>query len=754
MNNEMMKTTVRKFGISATVLTIVAVAVVVGIFARKSTKHFEKTITAVTQQQLLAIAKSQADVITRQIMEYQVELQLLASDLRIKNAIINNESAQDILKSGGYSPEQILYDVRSQDFDGLYRLNAEGIVQSRIPFRQNRMGADFSRKPGVKVVIETHKPHISEIFPAFSGDNCISICYPVFKDNLFIGIVRAMVYPKTLFKETTAMKVGNHGYVQIFDNDGTMVAHPKADQIGEDILALRKKAFPGYDWSAMEAVAARMSRGEEGVGSYYSVWWDADKPEFVKKLTAFVPIRLGNELWSLGVVMDYDEVSGPVRDHARNVSIAAGLLILVLGYVGLWFCRVQKEKNELAAKADSAEKLKAMNQQLNLEITDRKQAEVALRKSENLFKKLFMEAPLGVALIDSLTDHIYEANPMFAKITGRTMEELAQLDWMDITHPDDVQEDLDNMARLNAGEIDGFQMEKRCIHRGGAIVWISMTIAPVLVEDTTHPRHLCIIEDITERKQIESRLQEALKFESVATLAGGIAHQFNNALQIITGNVELMEDDFSGDEKITYYVRVFKTAARRMAKLTAQLLAYARGGKYQPKTISLNDFVEDTLSSVMQLIDSDLHVETDFHPHILKVKADIIQMEMVLSEIFFNAFEAIEGEGNIRIACRNEVLTEQIARSYPGLKPGTYVCLTISDDGKGMDEETRKRVFDPFFTTNFEGRGLGMSAAYGFIKNHDGCIMVDSEFGKGTTVKIYLPAVKTPFREDAKPKTE
>ena len=146
---------------------------------------------------------------------------------------------------------------------------------------------------------------------------------------------------------------------------------------------------------------------------------------------------------------------------------------------------------------------------LHVDITDLEKVQAALHKSEDRFKKLFVEAPLGIALIDSLTGHIHDVNPMFAKIAGRTMEEMAQIDWMSITHPDDVQEDLDNMARLTAGEINGFQMEKRYLHPDGAAVWISMTIAPVQVEDQTHPRHLCMIEDITERKYAEDALQKA-----------------------------------------------------------------------------------------------------------------------------------------------------------------------------------------------------------------------------------------------------
>jgi|GEM_PF-1278909 len=143
------------------------------------------------------------------------------------------------------------------------------------------------------------------------------------------------------------------------------------------------------------------------------------------------------------------------------------------------------------------------------DITERKQAEDALRSSENRFKTMFNEAPLGIALIDSCTGHIHAVNPVFAHIAGRSTEEMADINWIDITHPDDVQEDLDNMARMNAGEIPGFQMRKRYLHPDGEAVWIHMTIAPVRVEAHAAPRHLCMIMDITERNRTDEALRES-----------------------------------------------------------------------------------------------------------------------------------------------------------------------------------------------------------------------------------------------------
>jgi len=239
--------------------------------------------------------------------------------------------------------------------------------------------------------------------------------------------------------------------------------------------------------------------------------------------------------------------------------------------------------------------------------------------------------------------------------------------------------------------------------------------------------------------------------ESIATLAGGIAHEFNNALYGITGNIELLKMELPSMEEVSRYLKPMSESARRMVRLTNQLLAYARGGKYRSQTISLNTFVDETLPLIQHWIKPDIRVETDLPGNIANIRADLTQMQMVLSAVVANAAEAIEGRGRIRIITRNEEIDEESARNHPGLKQGRYACLMIKDDGKGMTDETSSRVFEPFFTTKFQGRGLGMAAVFGIVTNHRGWIGVDSQLGQGTLVRIYLPAVDDRITEAKKP---
>lgn len=181
-------------------------------------------------------------------------------------------------------------------------------------------------------------------------------------------------------------------------------------------------------------------------------------------------------------------------------------------------------------------------------------------------------------------------------------------------------------------------------------------------------------------------------------------------------------------------------STHRMVKLTCQLLAYSRGGMYHPETVIFRDFLKYSLRLIRHGIPSTIRVEQEFPNSNLEINADLTQVQTVISAVVENSVEAIEGEGHIRITFDQEEIDETYARHHPVLKLGRYVCLTIEDDGRGMNEETGSKIFEPFFTTKFQGRGLAMAAAFGIVKNHEGWISVYSELGKGTAVRIYLPS--------------
>jgi len=276
--------------------------------------------------------------------------------------------------------------------------------------------------------------------------------------------------------------------------------------------------------------------------------------------------------------------------------------------------------------------------------------------------------------------------------------------------------------------------------------YYDVTCYPYKTDDAMVTHVVVVTRNITQRKiadeakrKLESELQQARKIEALSTLSGGIAHEFNNALMVVAGNLELLQMTAPDNEAVDKFAKATNESIYRMSTLTQQLLAYAREGDVRLKAVNLSDLVKLVLPGLKSDIGSGIQIETELMINLPSIKADRNQLQMILTAIINNASEAIENPGKIRIITSSEEINVSFASQHPGLTPGHYVCLTVEDNGKGMDLETQNKIFDPFFTTKFQGRGLGMAAVYGIIKNHRGYIYVDSEAGKGTTVRILLP---------------
>ena len=371
------------------------------------------------------------------------------------------------------------------------------------------------------------------------------------------------------------------------------------------------------------------------------------------------------------------------------------------------------------------------------------ESEEALRETKADLDKAQSVAHIGSWSRDLKTDQGHWSDEMYRTIglTPGNPEHPTHEDFLSRVHPDD-RDHIESMIKRAIEERRSFEYEFRTVPINGS-ERIIHSRGEVECDDAGVPvRRFGINQDITETRKLQAQVLEAQKTEAIVTLAGGIAHNFNNALTPIIGNIDLLEMAHGQDEKTMESLKDMKTSGLRMAHLTSQLLAYAKGGKYNPHVLSVSDFVDVTLPLIQHTLDPAVRVETDLPLDVKDVEADSTQMQMVLSAIMANSNEAMEGPGRIRISTRNMDLDQELIKDYPGLKPGPHVCLSIEDDGKGMDEETRNRIFDPFFTTHFMGRGLGMASVYGIIKNHDGAIKVDSELGKGTVVRIYLPAIE------------
>jgi two-component system cell cycle sensor histidine kinase/response regulator CckA len=271
--------------------------------------------------------------------------------------------------------------------------------------------------------------------------------------------------------------------------------------------------------------------------------------------------------------------------------------------------------------------------------------------------------------------------------------------------------------------------------------WLELHAFPLLDQDGNLTGVIEYVRDISERKLLEERFLQAQKMESIGLLAGGIAHDFNNILGGILGYASWLKTNINHDHPFFRPVDTIEKSASRAAELTAQLLAFARGGKYDIRPSSLNSVISESLKILAGTLDKSIAIETHLNDSLPTVEIDIGQIQQVLMNLCVNARDAMPGGGCLTIESSVARLSESDARNQPEAKPGWFAVLSVSDTGVGMDDSLKGRIFEPFFTTKEKGKGtgLGLSMVYGVIKNHGGFINVYSEVGQGSTFKIYLP---------------
>jgi PAS domain S-box-containing protein len=384
------------------------------------------------------------------------------------------------------------------------------------------------------------------------------------------------------------------------------------------------------------------------------------------------------------------------------------------------------------------------------DITNRKSAEELLRLNEERFRNAFEFSAIGMALV-SPTGKWLKVNRRVCDITGYTADELMQKTFQDITHPEDLNTDLDFVRRMLVGEIETYQMEKRYFHKAGHIVWVLLVVSLVR-DDQGAPLHfISQIQDISatkqaeeERRRLDEQLRETQKMESLGVLAGGIAHDFNNILQVIMGNAELVRLRLPANTPVEKNLNDICQVSSRAAELCQQMLAYAGKAPLIRGSCDMVALVDEMVRMLRATLAQNVVLSHNTSRAIPTITADSNQIRQIVMNLIVNGAEAIgTDQGSVRVTLsKGENSAENPAKDYLGrdIAPGGYVCLAVADTGCGMSDEIRQRLFDPFFTTKFDGRGLGMPAVLGIISSHHGALQLDTVIGRGTTVTVWLPA--------------
>lgn len=387
------------------------------------------------------------------------------------------------------------------------------------------------------------------------------------------------------------------------------------------------------------------------------------------------------------------------------------------------------------------------------DITARKRAEESLRHSEERLKILFEYAPDGYYLCD-VEGRFVDGNKAAEDLVGYKKEELIGKSFLELNllSADQLPVAAENLAESIQRKATG-PVELVLNRKDGAQVTVEVRTYPVTIGD-----QLLVLgnaRDITERKRLQQQLFQAQKMESIGTLAGGIAHDFNNLLSGILGYASLAKTRTTRTHPTYNYIDTIERSAIRASELTAQLLAFARGGKYETKSRSLNNIVKEALKIIGRTLDKSIEIEVHSYEPLPMIEADAGQLEQVVINLCINARDAMPDGGKLVIETDVVDITEDYVQMHMGSKPGLYVLLSLTDNGVGMDKATLQKVFEPFFTTKEQGKGtgLGLSMVYGVVKNHGGHVCAYSEPGEGATFKVYLPVNGKP-EEEEETKTE
>jgi PAS domain S-box-containing protein len=531
-------------------------------------------------------------------------------------------------------------------------------------------------------------------------------------DGAFAGAAFGSLSLEKIDALFSSIDVGKHGAFALRDGDdlGLVARYPEPEGIGSAV---------GHKKMSQEFLAL-LKKGEN-VGAY-------DAPSGLdRRMRTWGYRKFGNGLYYIYVGLAQDEFLTEWRDEAAKTGIFLGLFALVSAIAG-WAIFLGWKRNMAAYES--------------------------LRQNDERMRLFFERQIVGMA-ISSPDKHWLQMNDKWCSILGYEPEELKMLTWDELTHPDDLPENVDKFDRLVTGVIDDYTMTKRFIRKDGTVVVADLSVGCVRHEDGTLNYVLSLMEDITERKhseeerrQLEQQLLHAQKLESLGVLAGGIAHDFNNILLAIIGNVDLALMRIAAESPAADNLRRIEKAAVQAADLAKQMLAYSGKGKFVVEPLDLTLLVEEMGKMLEVSLSKKARLHYNLTGCLPAVEADAGQIRQIIMNLVINGSEAMnDSNGDLTISTGIMYCAADYLKNvwlHDPIQPGHYAYIEVADTGCGMDQETLARVFDPFFTTKFTGRGLGMAAVLGIIRGHKGTIKITSSPGCGTTFRVLFPVCGKP----------
>lgn len=467
------------------------------------------------------------------------------------------------------------------------------------------------------------------------------------------------------------------------------------------------------------------------------------------------------------IVITYEIVAGfliktpfPVFLNNNFFFLTGNILGMFACYSIEYYCRkdfiqsrmVETEKSKVKASNRELEKrvverttqLVNANEELRQEVEDRKRAELAARESEQRFRCLSENSPEIIYTLEYDGSFSY-VNPAWEKVLGHKVTEVIGQYFINFVKKKDTKNYVRLFKCIRDNKETFTNVTGTMIHKDGSFRLFNLSGAPNLDSTGEVTGMVGLLKDITEQQSLQSQLIQAQKMEALGTLAGGVAHDFNNILSAIIGYSELALLDATDGIKIDNNLQEVLRASQRAKDLVKQILSFSRKSKEKLKPVDVKPIVKEALKLLRASLPSTIEIRDQIDSKMAIIEADLTQVHQLLMNLCTNAASAMEDEGGlINVRLKNVDINTLLSTTNTNMDPGPYLKLSVSDTGHGMPPEVLEKIFDPYFTTKEKGKGtgLGLAVVHGIVKRHRGQITVESLPGKGTTFSVYFPIIK------------
>lgn len=665
---------------------------------------------------------------------------------------MKNLAAQPDIRSMVTAQQRPLLQIMASAYPYMYLISTTDMRGVNVARSDNEEPKNYSDRNWFKKAASGKDIVYESVIARTIGAPALIVSVPV-RDNRqkIVGVSMFATELTHLTHRVHAVKVGKTGISYIVDQDNRAIAHPdpaytsSLRDLGDSppVKALRQgqRGHVSFVDDQGKLWRAYLSVLDNGWG----VIVQQQESELLGVQRMFVSVAFAAVLASvlLAAICTWFIVRNALKPVKQLSEAVSGITVSSGEMLNLEPARIVagrlQSDDEVGTLSSSfcsmASMLQSTIDSLNRELDNHRITAISLSASEEKYRSLVDSLSLGVYQNTfEPQGHFIQANPAMLKIFGYDSQD----EFMSISVSDLYQNAEDRIRFIEEVGLAGTVTDKELAMRrkDGTPIWVSASSA--LQKDKTGSNYIIcgIVEDITEKKRLESQLLQAQKMEAIGTFAGGIAHDFNNILTAIIGYASMLKLKMQEQETLQHYVEDILASSDKATKLTQSLLAFSRKQTIKPTCQNLNDIVSRVEKFLHRIIGEDIDFRMELAKEALTIMADSGQLEQVLLNLATNGRDAMPNGGMLSIKTERADITS----SSGYLPPGPYAVLSVSDTGSGMDEQTRQRIFEPFYTTKESGKGtgLGLSIVYGIIKQHNGEINVYSEPGNGTTFRIYF----------------